>query len=59
MPFIKAKNGNVVEVDDADLAKRALKDGHEVFETDPRAKAKAKAWSPDGDAPAGDDDSSE
>lgn len=55
MPFIKAKNGTVVEVEDDGLAVRALADGHEVFVSDPRGKAKAKAWTPDGDAPAGDE----
>ncbi|MCB1240647.1 MAG: hypothetical protein KDB30_13390 [Tetrasphaera sp.] len=59
MPFIKAKNGNVVEFDDPDLGKRALKDEHEVFETDPRVKgSKPKKWSPEGsdaDAAAGDE----
>ena len=48
MPFIKAKNGNVVEFDDPELGKRALLDGHEVFEADPREKGtKPKAWKPD------------
>ena len=59
MPFIKAKNGNVVEFYDPDLGRRALLDGHEVTENDPRGKAKAKTWTPDGDAPAGDDSGSE
>lgn len=43
--WIKAKNGNVVEIDDEDHAKRALGDEHEVFESDPREKG-AKAWKP-------------
>jgi hypothetical protein len=53
MPFIKAKNGNVVEVDDVDLAARALKQGHEVFASDPSEKG-AKKWTPEADQPAGD-----
>ncbi len=45
--FIKAQNGAVVEIDDEQLAARALKQGHEVFEGDPREKgAKPKAWKP-------------
>lgn len=62
MPFIEAKNGNVVEFDDENLGRRALADGHGVFETDPRTKGKKpKVWSPDedadtdGDAAAGSD----
>ena len=48
MPFIKAKNGNVVEFEDADLGARALLDGHEVFESDPNDKgAKPKPWTDD------------
>lgn len=51
--FIKAQNGAVVEVDDEQLASRALKQGHEVYESDPRGKgSKPKAWKP---AKAGDD----
>lgn len=47
MPWIKAKNGNVVEFDDENLGKRALADGHEVFASDPREKgSKPKAWAP-------------
>lgn len=57
--FIKAKNGNVIEVADDDLAKRALKQGHEVFTSNPRGKG-AKKWDPDaepeGDADAESDD---
>lgn len=45
MPWIKAKNGNVVEVEDDELAKRALSDGHEVFTSDPNEKG-AKKWEP-------------
>jgi len=48
--FIKAKNGNVVETDDTDIAHRAIRDGHEVYDGDPRDKgAKAKKWEPDAD----------
>lgn len=50
--FIKAKNGNVVEVDDVDLAKRAIAQGHEVFASDPSKKG-AKPWKPE----ASEDDS--
>lgn len=53
--FIEAKNGNVVETDDPELGKRALADGHKVFEGDPRGKTKAKPWNPDGAAGAGSD----
>lgn len=49
MPFIKAKNGNVVESDDTDLLERALKDGHEVFASDPSEKG-AKKWSASADS---------
>jgi hypothetical protein len=58
MPFIKAKNGTVVEVDDNDLvfAVRALQDGHEVFVSDPRkGGSKPKSWKPDAEAPADSD----
>lgn len=41
--WIKSKNGAVVEVTDEDLGKRALKQGHEVFESDPREKPKKAA----------------
>lgn len=47
--WIKAKNGNVVEVDDVDLAKRALAQGHEVYASNPREKG-AKSWKPEADA---------
>lgn len=43
--WIKAQNGNVVEFEDDELAGRALKDGHEVFASDPREKG-AKPWKP-------------
>lgn len=50
MPFIKAKNGNVVEVDSDSLVKRAREDGHEVSDSDPRkAKAKKAAAKPSDD----------
>ena len=58
MPFIKAKNGAVVEVADSDLsfAVRALADGHEVFVSDPRkGGSKPKSWKPAADAPADSD----
>lgn len=42
--WIKAQNGNVIEVNDVDHAKRALADEHEVFTSDPREKG-AKKWS--------------
>lgn len=50
--WIKAKNGNVVEVNDVDLAKRAIAQGHEVFASDP-SKKDAKPWKPE----ASEDDS--
>lgn len=53
MPWIKAKNGNVLEFDDGDLGRRALKDGHEVFASDPREKG-AKKWDPEADAEGSD-----
>ncbi len=56
MPFIKAKNGAVVEVEDEGLAVRALADGHEVFQTDPRkGGSKPKSWKPAAEAPADSD----
>ena len=53
MPWIKAKNGNVVEFDDENLGKRALADGHEVFASDPREKGATKKWEPEADAAGG------
>lgn len=54
--WIKAKNGNVVEVDDEGLAARAIKAGHKVFIADTDAKgAKPKAgkdWTPGAEAEA-------
>lgn len=50
--WIKAKNGNVVEVYDADLGKRALADGHEVYTSDPR-EGRAKRWDPAAEAVEG------
>jgi hypothetical protein len=48
-PWIKAKNGNVFEVEDVDLAARqAKRDGSAAFETDPR-EGEAKAWHPGGE----------
>lgn len=44
--WIKATNGNVLEVEDVEHAKRALDDGHEVFVSDPREKG-AKPWKPE------------
>lgn len=52
--FIKAKNGNVVEVEDEDLGARALRDGHEVFTSDPREKGATKKWEPEADESADD-----
>ena len=51
MAFIRSLNGNVVEFDDPNLGRRALADGHEVFESDPRkGPKKPKAWTdPDAD----------
>jgi hypothetical protein len=43
--WIKAKNGNVIEIDDVEHALRAVADGHDVFESDPRDKG-AKPWKP-------------
>jgi hypothetical protein len=45
--WIKATNGNVIEIDDAEHALRAVEDGHEVFESNPSAKG-AKKWKSDG-----------
>ncbi len=54
--FIKAKNGTVVETDDPDLGRRALKQGHEVYESDPRGKgAKPKSWKPKAEVSSDDD----
>lgn len=48
MVWIKAKNGNVIDVPDVDHAAQLVREGHEGFETDPREKgSKAKAWKPD------------
>lgn len=56
MPFIKAKNGVVLEVEDDGLAVRALADGHEVFVSDPRkGGSKPKSWKPAADASADSD----
>lgn len=52
--WIKSKNGNVIEIDDVEHAKRAQADEHEVFESDPRVKG-AKAWKPEADEAAGSD----
>jgi hypothetical protein len=42
---IKAVNGNVIDIEDTEHAKRALSDGHEVFVFDPEdSKAKPKKW---------------
>ena len=45
--WIKATNGNVIEIDDAEHALRAGEDGHEVFESNPSAKG-ARKWKSDG-----------
>jgi len=43
--WIRAKNGNVIEIDDEEHAKRALADEHEVFDDNPKNKG-AKPWKP-------------
>jgi len=52
MPWIKAKNGNVLEVPDVDLAAKLVKEGHAAFESDPRERG-AKAWDPNAEPAAG------
>lgn len=50
MAWIKAKNGNVLEVLDLDHAEMLLNQGHVAFESDPRAKGpKPKRWDPRGE----------
>ena len=47
MAWIKAKNGNVLEVADLSHAEQLLNEGHEAFESDPRVKgSKLKRWDP-------------
>jgi hypothetical protein len=48
MVWIKSKkNGNSFEVTDVDLAAQLLKEGHEGFQSDPRAKGGAEKWDPE------------
>lgn len=44
MVWIKAKNGNVINVPDVDHAAQLLNEGHEAFVSDPRGKGATKAW---------------
>ena len=49
MPWIRAKNGNVLEVVDTAHAASLVREGHEAFMSDPRVKgAKPKAWDLEG-----------
>lgn len=51
MPWIKAKNGNVLEVEDLSTVESLLREGHEAFESDPRKEgAKAKPWKPEAES---------
>jgi hypothetical protein len=58
MPWIKAKNGNVLEVVDLFHAEQLLNEGHEAFVSDPREKgAKPAKWDPrNGAVPTAEED---
>lgn len=51
MPWIKAKNGNVFDVEDTSAVAALIAQGHEAFESDPRKEgAKAKPWKPEAES---------